>query len=151
MGYFCYSISSKMRMPPEGKTPDNRLKTRPEGIKETKTMEQKTFEQKNWFNLTVSPSLYCRYAYIDLEDHLADSLFQRQNISVRFEREFENPINGYRLIICKVLPWHRVGFLKALSQLPNKMNLLGFNDYQDFCRDYLDYSESWMQEKLCTA
>ncbi len=114
-------------------------------------MEQKHFEQKNWFNLTVSPSLYCRYAYIDLEDHLADSLFRRQNISVRFEREFENPINGYRLIICKILPWHREGFLKALSQLPGKMNLLGFNDYQDFCRDYLDYSESWMQEKLRTA
>ena len=50
-----------------------------------------------------------------------------------------------------MLPWHRDGFLRALGELPNKMNLLGFNDYQDFCRDYLDYSESWMQEKLCTA
>ena len=108
-------------------------------------------EQKNWFNLTKSPALYCRYAYIDLEDHLADSLFERQNISVHFEREFENPINGYRLIICKVLPWHRDGFLKALSQLPNKMNLLGFNDYQDFCRDVLDYSENWMLEQLQPA
>ncbi len=126
-------------------------KTRAGRHKEKRNMEQKKYEQKNWFNLTVSPSLYCRYAYIDLEDHLADSLFQRQNISVRFEREFQNPINGYRLIICKILPWHRDGFLKALSELPNKMNLLGFNDYQDFCRDYLDYSETWMQEKLCTA
>ena len=28
-------------------------------------------EQKNWINITKSPSLYCRYAYFDLEDHLA--------------------------------------------------------------------------------
>ena len=31
------------------------------------------------------------------------------------------------------------------------MNLLGFTDYQDFCRDYLEYSENWMLEKLQTA
>ncbi len=108
-------------------------------------------EQKNWFNLTVSPALYCRYAYIDLEDHLAESLFERQHVSVKYEQEFVNPINSYRLVICRVLPWHREGFLKALSQLPNKMNLLGFNDYQDFCREYLDYSENWMMGKQMTA
>ena len=107
--------------------------------------------QKNWFNLTVSPSLYCRYAYIDLEDHLADSLFRRQNISVKFEQEFSNKVSPYRLIICKVLPWHREGFLKALSQLPDKMNLLGFNDYQDFCREYLDDTENWLTGSLRTA
>jgi len=108
-------------------------------------------EQKNWINITKSPSLYCRYAYFDLEDHLADSLFQRQNIAVKYEQEFVNPINPYRLVICKVLPWHRDGFLQALSQLPNKMNLLGFNDYQQFCKAYLDYSENWMMEKRLTA
>ena len=108
-------------------------------------------EQKNWFNLTASPSLYCRYAYIDLGDHLADSLFRRQNISVKFEQEFSNRVSPYRLIICRVLPWHREGFLKALSQLPNKMNLLGFNDYQDFCREYLDRSENWMLGRQMTA
>ena len=108
-------------------------------------------EQKNWFNLTVPPALYCRYAYIDLEDHLADSLFARQNVAVKYEQEFVNPINPYRLVICKVLPWQRDGFLKALSELPNKMNLLGFNDYQGFCRKYLDYSENWMLGKRLTA
>ena len=106
---------------------------------------------KNWFNLTTSPSLYCRYAYFDLEDHLADSLFERRHVPVRYEREFQNQINGYRLIICKVLPWHRDDFLKALGELPGKMDLLGFSDYQDFCRDYLDYSESWMAGQLETA
>ena len=108
-------------------------------------------EQKNWCNLTVSPSLYCRYAYIDLGDHLADSLFRRQNISVKFEQEFSNKVSPYRLVICKVLPWHREGFLKALGQLPNKMNLLGFNDYQDFCREYLDDTENWLNGSLQTA
>ena len=51
--------------------------------------------QKNWFNLTVAPSLYCRYAYIDLGEHLADSLFRRQNISVKFEQEFSNRVSPY--------------------------------------------------------
>ena len=50
-----------------------------------------------------------------------------------------------------MLPWHRDGFLKALGRLPNKMNLLGFNDYQQFCRDYLDYSENWMMGRQLTA
>ena len=113
--------------------------------------ERKNMEQKNWFNLTVSPSLYCRYAYIDLGDHLADSLFRRQNISVKFEQEFSNKVSPYRLVICKVLPWYREGFLKALGQLPNKMNLLGFNDYQDFCREYLDDTENWLNGSLQTA
>lgn len=106
---------------------------------------------KNWFNLTTSLSLYCRYAFIDLEDHLADSLFARRHVQVRYEREFQNPINGYRLVICRVLPWQREGFLKALGELPDKMNLLGFNDYQEFCQEYLDYSESWMAGQLETA
>ena len=134
MVYFCTGFSCILNMP------------RMERIRR-EAKEEKTMEQKNWFNLTQSPALYCRYAYIDLEDHLADSLFERQNISVHFEQEFENPVNGYRLIVCRILPWYREGFLTALSQLPNKMKLLGFNDYQDFCREYLDYSESWMAEK----
>ena len=108
-------------------------------------------EQKNWFNLTVSPALTCRYAFIDLHEHLADSLFARYGVTVKYEREFANEVNPYRLMICRVLPWHRKGFLKAMSQLPNKMNLLGYNDYQAFCREYLDYSENWMQGKLKTA
>ena len=108
-------------------------------------------EQKNWINITKSPSLYCRYAYFDLEDHLADSLFERQNVAVKYEREFVNPINPYRLVICRVLPWQRDGFLKALRQLPDKMSLLGFSDYRKFCREYLDYSENWMMEKRLPA
>ena len=108
-------------------------------------------EQKNWINLTVSPSLYSHYAYFDLEDHLADSLFARQHVAVKYEQEFVNPINHYRLVICRVLPWHREGFLKAMSELPCKMNLLGFNDYQDFCREYLDFSENWIMGRLQTA
>ena len=123
----------------------------PTVLRRIRNMEQKKYEQKNWFNLTVSPSLYCRYAYIDLEDHLADSLFERENVAVKYEQEFVNPVNNYRLVICRVLPWHRDGFLKALSRLPNKMNLLGFNDYQQFCRDYLDYSENWMMGRQLTA
>ena len=107
--------------------------------------------QKNWFNLTVSPSLYCRFAYFDLGDHLADSLFRRQRVSVKVEQEFSNQVSPYRLIVCKVLPWHREGFLKALGQLQDKMNLLGFTDYEDFCREYLDDTEHWMTENRRTA
>lgn len=36
-----------------------------------------------------------RYAYIDLGDHLADSLLRRQNISVKFEQEFSNKVGPY--------------------------------------------------------
>ena len=107
--------------------------------------------QKNWFRLPAFPGVYCRFAYFDIVDHLADSLFARQNISVKYEREFSNPVSPYHLVVCKVRVWERDGFLKAVGQLANKMNLLGFNDYQAFCRDYLDYSEDWLAGRLKSA
>lgn len=111
---------------------------------EQKKTEQKKTEEKNWFNLTAGPALYCRYAFIDLEEHLADSLFARWNVPVKYEREFANRENPYRLVICRFLPWHLEGFLKAMAHLPGKMNLLGYADYQDFCRECLVPSESWL-------
>ena len=103
------------------------------------------------FSFSDVPSPWAGYAYFDTADHMADVLFDHYHVPVKYEREFVNPVNPYRLVICKVLPWHRDNFLKALGELPNKMNLLGFNDYQQFCRDYLDYSEHWMMEKRLTA
>ena len=102
---------------------------------------------RNHFSIAKAPALFCWYAYIDTVDRLADSLFEQEGITVRKVQEFENKVNYYTLVICKVLPWHREGFLKALDKLPDKMCLLGFRDYDEFCREYLDYSENWLVEK----
>ena len=102
---------------------------------------------RNHFIIAKAPTMVCWYAYIDTVDRLADSLFEQEGITVRKVKEFGNKLNYYTLVICKILPWHREGFLKALNKLPDKMCLLGFRDYDDFCREYLDYSENWLAEK----
>ena len=102
---------------------------------------------RNHFSIAKAPALFCWYAYIDTVDCLADSLFEQEGITVRKVKEFDNRINYYTLVICKVLPWHREGFLKAMDKLPDKMCLLGFLDYDEFCKEYLDYSENWLVEK----
>ena len=107
--------------------------------------------QKNFFSIEKFSPFYSWFAYFDTEDFLADSLFERQKISVRYEQEYHNPVNHYRMFICRV-PMMQIGrFLKAVGQLPNKMNLLGFTDYEDFCRDYLDESEQWINRQLISA
>ena len=80
--------------------------------------------------------LFLNYVYVDLntdENYVADSLFYRHKVPVMFGDEMVRDGDKYRLVFCKIRRKYRKEFEKALSEIGNKMSLLGHNDYEAFC------------------
>ena len=80
--------------------------------------------------------LYLHYMYVDLnveKDYVADSLFARRQLPVKFGDEMCRDGDKYRAIFCKVNRKHQKAFEEALDEIRNKMSLLGHNDYEDYC------------------
>jgi len=77
-----------------------------------------------------------KYAYIDLNtdrDYVADSLFYKRNIHVRFIDEMVRDGDKYRIIFCKIQKKYKKAFEEALEEIRTKMSLLGHNDYDEYC------------------
>lgn len=76
------------------------------------------------------------YLYVDRdmdEGYVADSLFYRRKIPVRFEEEMVKDGDQYRVIFCKIRKKYQKAFEEALAEIKNKMSLLGHNDYDEYC------------------
>ena len=80
-----------------------------------------------------------RYLYLDTEDFLLGSLLQRDPVKVKFETCLMKDNEKYRLVMMKVLKRDETKFLKALEELPGKMLLCGYRDYES-------HGEEMMQE-----
>ena len=73
------------------------------------------------------------FMYMDAADEYhADSLLQKHNVHARFsDKVFISPDGRYRFVYCNI-PKGEVGrFEKAMSELPTRMLLLGYEDYID--------------------
>ena len=80
--------------------------------------------------------LYVYYMYIDVNrdhDYIADSLFYKRKIPVHFKDEMVRDEDKYRIIFCKIRKKYRKQFEDALEELKNKMHLLGYTDYEEYC------------------
>lgn len=77
--------------------------------------------------------LYTHYAFLDTDAYLADQLFLKHQVQVRFREEYVRDDSPYRVIFCQVRKRDEERFLSALEELPNKMMLLGYTDYLDTC------------------
>ena len=76
------------------------------------------------------------YAYVDLNvdaDYVADSLFFRRRIRVKFKEEFSLDGDKYRVIFCTVKKKDQKAFEEALDEIPAKMDLFGHLDYKEYC------------------
>lgn len=73
------------------------------------------------------------YAIIDVDEYLADNLFIKHQVTVRFGPEYMSPDSKYRVIFCSIRKRDEQAFLKAMEELPNKMLLLGHTDYPEYC------------------
>lgn len=83
---------------------------------------------------------FVNYMYVDLnvdENYVADSLFYKRKIPVKFGEEFSADDEKYRCIFCKVRRKYIPAFEEALQELPTKMNLLGYADYEEYCENLL--------------
>jgi len=72
------------------------------------------------------------FAYMDAADiYRADDLFRKYRIHVRFKREWQSPEGRYRIVFCSI-PKKQVSlFEKAMEELPKRMMILGYDDYEE--------------------
>ena len=72
------------------------------------------------------------YAYMDTADiYRADDLFRKYRIRVKFKREWESPEGKYRIVFCSVPKRQAHLFEQAMDELPKKMMILGYDDYEE--------------------
>lgn len=83
---------------------------------------------------------------------MADSLFYRHKVPVRYGDEMAKNDDEYRVIFCRIRRKHRKEFEKALSEVSNKMSLLGHNDYDAFCAELMQaakHADARAQSAAC--
>jgi hypothetical protein len=88
--------------------------------------------KKKWY------SRYNEFVYIDVDDHLADDIFVKNKIPVKFRGDYKHDDKKYVLVYCKVKPKYIDEFLNSLGELKNEMFHNGFADYDMFCKNMLD-------------
>ena len=69
------------------------------------------------------------YVYLDTDEFLARSLFNRHGIHVKLDGVMERENELYRLVALRVLKKDEELFLRAMEELKGKMLLFGHRDY----------------------
>ena len=93
-------------------------------------MECNTFYQK----LSRFSLFYDYFAFLNVEPYAADQLFIQHQVTVHFVREYGKPGRPYRIVLCKVHKRDADRFRAAMTELPDKLRLLGYADYLEVCR-----------------
>ncbi len=102
----------------------------------------------NYLTLEKFSLRYDYYCFFDTEEYLADNLFMRNKVRMRFLREYKSNEKQYLAIFCKVRKKDREKFLASMEELKNKMLLFGYTDYQCFCEELIkNMLEKW--KELC--
>ena len=72
------------------------------------------------------------FAYMDTADiYRADELFRKYRVKIRFKKEWQSPDGRYRVVFCSV-PKKQVPLSeKAMEELPKRMMILGYDDYEE--------------------
>ncbi len=75
------------------------------------------------------------YAYMDTADiYRADELFRKYRIRIRFKKEWQSPEGRYRMVFCSVPKKQASLFEQAMEELPKRMMILGYDDYEEVWR-----------------
>ena len=89
-----------------------------------------------------------RYLYLDTEDFLLGSLLTREQVKVKFETCLMKDNEKYRMVLMKVLKRDETRFLKALEDLPGKMLLCGYRDYESRGEELMNDLEEGIREDM---
>ena len=99
----------------------------------------RVFDIKNCIMLKSCSLFTYKFAYFDIkENYLADDLFIKYKIRVKFGREFWKDDDKYALIMCKIKKRDVPKFIQAIEELENKALLIGYVDYPDFCKKTIE-------------
>lgn len=104
-------------------------------------------ERKNYWKLGRLSLRYYYYAFVDVPENLADQLFISHKVRVYFGDEFEKEDLQYKIILCKIRKSDETEFLAALSEMYNKMYLMGYSDYEENCARIDDMFSRGLKER----
>lgn len=99
-------------------------------------------ELKNYLTLERFSLRHLYFAYIDSSDYLADAIFIKHQVRVKFMQEYAHEDSAYRMIFCRIGKKDSESFLTALAELPNKMMICGHPDYISECQRIMARIES---------
>lgn len=72
------------------------------------------------------------FAYMDTADvYRADDLFRKYRVKVQFKREWQSPDGRYRIVFCSIPKKQVPLFRKAMDELPKRLMILGYDDYEE--------------------
>ena len=108
-------------------------------------------ELKNYLSLERFSLRHRFYAYLDSGDYLADGLFIKHQVRVKFLQEYAKEGFSYRMIFCRIRKRHEAAFLNALRELPDKMRLCGHPDYPDQCKQFMAKIEASKEGRSACA
>ena len=91
---------------------------------------------KNYFKIDKFNPFREKYMFIDLPEYLADDIFVRNELSVKFGKEYEKPEEKYVFVFCTIWKKDREKFEVCMKQLETKMLLMGHTDYTEFCKKW---------------
>lgn len=78
-----------------------------------------------------------RYAYLDSENYLADRIFERKNIRVKFYKE-EFRKGSWVIVRCIIRKKDEEEFLETMEELSrNAMLVANGNEYVETCRQFI--------------
>lgn len=73
------------------------------------------------------------FAYMDAANsYRADELLRKYKLKVKFKNEWTSPEGRYRMIFCAVPKKQAEQFKEAMEQMPDRMLLLGYDDYSEY-------------------
>jgi len=75
-----------------------------------------------------------KFVYIDKNPYRADKIFLDHGINVKFLNEWENSDRDYIVVMVSVMKKDCHEFKICMSELRNKMLVLGDTDYDKECR-----------------
>ena len=87
-------------------------------------------EGHSWFN--------DEYCFFDTEDYLANRLFAKYKLKVKFKEELTKPGFPYKICFCKVKKKDSEKFLKCMLELIDLMILNGHTRYKEEIKELFD-------------
>ena len=90
------------------------------------------------------------YIYVDSKQYLADDIFIKNNIKVKFEKELKYSDSDYKIMLVSVSNRKDYLFVKAMCELEEKMLNKGFDNYEEICNEvFNNLSKSKKKVKKC--
>lgn len=93
---------------------------------------------KNYAEIKRFSFRYRYFAYLDLLEYVADGIFRRMGVDLRFVRTYSNSEGVWAVVMVKVRKEHVEMFMEAMEEMAKSILIRGHAEYYDKIREYRD-------------